>query len=251
MRFRCYRNSRGAGVMIYSSGWPDFDDMYFMQRYLRPGDAFVDVGANIGIYTLLAASLVGEGGRVLAFEPGRIAFERLEENIQINGLVQVETHFAAVSDRPGTIRFLQQQDLTNRIALPEDEKGPEDRLNEVPCVTLDTSLGGTSFAMGKIDVEGAESLALRGAEQSLRKSNPPVWLIEFKDPFLRRFGSSASDLKQFLREAGYELGFYDATKRKLVMSATAIGERENLLAVHRSAVDAVNTRLAEREAVAT
>ena len=105
LRLRCYPDSYGAGVVIYSGGWPDFDDMHFMQRYLRPGDALVDIGANIGVYTLLAASLVGSRGRVLAFEPGRRAFERLEENLRINDLRQVETRCAAVSDHPGTVRL--------------------------------------------------------------------------------------------------------------------------------------------------
>ena len=90
MRMLCYPDSRGAGVMIYSSGWPDFDDMYFVSRYLRPGDAVMDVGANMGIYTLLMAAAVGPTGRLLAFEPGEGAFEILTANVRLNQLSQVE-----------------------------------------------------------------------------------------------------------------------------------------------------------------
>ena len=54
LRLRCYPDSCGAGIMIYTNGWYDYDDMHFVHRYLRPGDAVIDVGANIGVYTLLS-----------------------------------------------------------------------------------------------------------------------------------------------------------------------------------------------------
>ena len=99
LRLRCYPDSCGAGIMIYTNGWYDYDDMHFVHRYLRPGDAVIDVGANIGVYTLLAASVVGDQGKVVAFEPGRQSFARLQENVQLNGLHQVETRRAAVGKR--------------------------------------------------------------------------------------------------------------------------------------------------------
>ena len=68
-KIRCYPNSSSASKIIYFSAFPDFYEMGFMKDYLRPGDNFIDGGANIGLYTILAASLVGNNGKVVAFEP--------------------------------------------------------------------------------------------------------------------------------------------------------------------------------------
>lgn len=68
LRIRCYADSHQPGRLIYFGGLPDFEEMTFMQRYLRPGDGFIDAGANVGLYTLLAAKLVGPTGAVHAFE---------------------------------------------------------------------------------------------------------------------------------------------------------------------------------------
>ncbi len=246
LRMRCYPDSRGAGVMLYLNGWPDFDEMHFMRRYLRPGDAFVDVGANIGIYTLLASSLVGEGGRVLAFEPGRKAFQRLEENVRINDLRQVEARFAALGDQLGKVSFLQKKDLTNRIALSHEQEGGGDALAEVPLVTLDLVLEETRYAMGKIDVEGAEEVVFRGGQESLRRANPSVWIVELKDRLLQRFGSSAESLTNVLCDAGYRLGRYDAASGEICFSS--VDEQENVLAIHHSSLDEVQARIAETTA---
>ena len=68
MSFRAYRNSTQPGRFIYFGGLPDYEEMTFMKRFLRPGDGFIDGGANEGMFTLLAAQLVGPSGAVHAFE---------------------------------------------------------------------------------------------------------------------------------------------------------------------------------------
>jgi FkbM family methyltransferase len=229
-------------MMIYYGGWYDYDEMHFLSRYLQPGDAVVDVGANIGIYTLLAASLVGDGGKVLSFEPGRVAFARLEENVRRNRLSQVEAICAAISERPGRLRFFQRCDLTNRLAAASDEAGAEG-IEDVTCITLDTALAGTRFAFGKIDIEGAETMAFRGAQQILHQANPPVWLLEMKDRLLQRYGSSAKQLATLLHTSGYDLAIYDADHRRLTFPHELWQEEGNILAIHRNAVDVVRSRV--------
>jgi FkbM family methyltransferase len=245
LRLRCYPDSRGAGMMIYADGWYDYDDMHFVRRYLRPGDAVIDVGANIGVYTLLAASVVGVEGRVVAYEPGRETFERLRENVAINGLTHVDLRRAAIGQTRGTVSFHQKQDVTNRIAVAGDATDPAGDLEEVPCLTLDEELAGSQFALGKIDIEGAELMAFRGGRRLLREGNPPVWLLELKDRLLRRYGGSARELAELLQEAGYELATYDADRVELSMLARPWQYDGNALAIHRSAADTVRSRLAE------
>ena len=241
MRMRCHPDCRGSGLMIYTNGMIDYDDGNFALRYLRPGDAFVDVGANIGVYTLMAASCVGEQGKVLAFEPGKLAFQRLNENVDLNGLKQVRTVFSAVGEEKGEVSFLQSQNLTNRIAL-DDDSGES---VTVPCVTLDEMISDTRFAMGKIDIEGAEPIAFRGAVKSLAAGNPPVWVMEFKDRLLQRFDSSAEDFADQLRQSGYRLGHYDADQNELGFPDRPWLNRDNIVAVHTDAVEQVEQRLAD------
>ncbi|MDG2381085.1 MAG: FkbM family methyltransferase [Pirellulaceae bacterium] len=241
MKMRCYPDCQGGGLMIYTNGMIDYDDGNFAMRYLRAGDAFVDVGANIGVYTLLAASRVGAEGKVLAFEPGKVAFQRLNENVKLNGLTQVKTMFAAVGEQSGEASFLQSANLINRFSLD----GEAEKSEMVPCVTLDDMIGDTRYAMGKIDIEGAEPLAFQGAIKSLAVGNPPVWVMELKDRLLQRFDSSADQFASQIRDLGYRLGQYDADANRLSFPDRPWENRDNVVAVHAEAVEQVNNRLAD------
>ena len=243
LRLRCYPNSRGAGLMIYTNGWYDYDDMHFVRGYLRPGDAVVDVGANIGVYTLLAAAVVGNQGKVVAFEPGRESFARLQENVQLNQLRQVELRHAAVGEARSMVSFYQDMDLINHI-VPADQQPTLGATEFVQCVTLDDELAGQGFDLGKIDIEGAELMAFRGAQQMLRRANPPVWLVEVKDSLLRRYGNTIRELAHLLQVSGFELGNYDADRGLLLFPPEPWQGHENVQAIHRTALDRVRSRLA-------
>lgn len=242
MRMRAYADSHQPGRMIYFGGMPDWEEMQFMLRYLRPGDGFIDAGANVGVYTLLAAKLVGSAGTVHAFEGGPQTVERLRENVALNGLRQVHVHGAALADREGTVRFTVGRAATSgdRIARDVD---PVTASVEVPSVTLD-ALAGDDFAMAKLDLEGAEPLALRGAARLLAAQNPPVWELELVDKFLRRYDSSAAGVVATLRDAGYLVGRYLPDENRLELDDALVGRVTNVLAVAEDRVDDVCARLA-------
>lgn len=101
LKLRCHRDSHSASAAMNFSGMSDFRKMSFIKRYLRPGDTSRDVGANVGVYTLLAASLVGPTGTVHAFEPRPKALGYLYENISLNKLRNVQVYELALSDRAG------------------------------------------------------------------------------------------------------------------------------------------------------
>jgi FkbM family methyltransferase len=210
LTLRCYPDSPSASLVIYCDESPDYHEMLFMRRYLRSGDAVLDVGANIGVYSLLAASLVGSAGRVLAFEPGPEAHSRLTENLRINQLDNVKVHACALGDSVGVVDFLNQCDTTNRMQTTAD-LGKS--LVSVPLLRLDDVVE-VDCALGKMDIEGAEPLALRGAERLLKEANPPVWLIELNGA-LHSFGFTESTFSNWLSHQGYELGLYDADQHEL------------------------------------
>jgi FkbM family methyltransferase len=238
MVLRCYPDSPSASLVIYCNESPDYHEMHFMRRYLRAGDAVLDVGANIGVYSLLAASCVGASGQVLAFEPGPEARRRLLENIELNALRNVHVHACALGDREGTVEFLDRCDTTNRIRTEEDAGKST---VTVPVVRLD-DLVDISCALGKMDIEGAEPLALCGAERLLAGANPPVWLIELNGS-LHAFGHTEEGFVLWLANRGYDVALYDADRNVLDFQREKPWlESPNVLAVARAQRQAVAKR---------
>jgi FkbM family methyltransferase len=241
LRLRAYADSNEPGRFIYYGGLPDYDEMTFMRRYLRPGDHFIDGGANVGAYTLLAASLVGPTGRVDAFEPSPLEVRRLRENVALNGLEQVRVHEAALADVPGHADFTLHRQSGNRLSRAHDVQA---EVRTVAVTTIDAELPAT-YAMAKLDLEGAEPLALRGAEQHLAAGSPPVVVLELVDRFVRRFGSSPIEVADWLQKRGYELATYDPSTNSLdLVGRSLAGSRTNVFAVRRSQARFIASRLA-------
>jgi FkbM family methyltransferase len=245
---RCYPDSGSASNVIYFGDLYDVVEMGFLRRYLRRGDAVIDGGANIGTYSLLAAALVGPDGRVDAFEPVPNACRRLRENVsrnRLDGVVHV--HEAAIGADNATVAMQSEWDVSNRTATP-DEVGAAG-LIEVSTVRLDDALpDGVQYSVAKLDVEGAERAAIRGAARHLAEGNPPVLLLEATNSQLRRFGSSQAEVAEELQRLGYERWEYDETT-----SGLAPVEREawrgNALFVATRARSTVLARLAEELAL--
>ena len=239
---RCYPDSHSASAAIYFSGLPDYREMRFLQRYLRAGDVFVDVGANVGLYTLLAASLVGKEGVVHAFEPGRKVCQRLRENVALNGLAQVRVHELAVSDRDGPLSLSMGADDCMNFLTSDSEAAGAPAV-AVQGVTLDAFLGQGPLAMAKLDIEGAEPLAIRGASGLMRSGNPPVVQVEM-DGFSDRYGMPTHQTISLLRDLGYDVGVYQPEQNRILYTDEPWKQRTpNVLAVHRGRRQEVEQRL--------
>lgn len=148
-----------------------------LQRLLAPGDVFIDVGANIGLYALKAARLVGPTGRVLALEPGAEAHARLASNLALNAYHWAEPIKAAASDRDGSavLHHVPLGDDPQAFSLVANARAVEGE--EVETVTLDTLVDGCGLArvdLIKIDVEGAEALVIAGGRRMLETFRPGV-----------------------------------------------------------------------------
>jgi FkbM family methyltransferase len=162
----------GAGPHGYWLGTYESDKQQWLQRVLRPGDCFLDVGANVGYYSLLASRLVGRAGRVIAFEPLPRNLTFLKRHLRMNGARNTILWEAAVSDAEGTMRFAEG---TN----PSGGKLAENGRLQVRTVTLDSLWQRGLFPTPqviKIDVEGAEAAVLRGAARLLAHARPVVLL---------------------------------------------------------------------------
>ena len=143
---------------------------------LAPGDAFYDVGANIGYFTIMGARLVGPAGRVVAVEPQPEAVRRLRHNLALNGFDNVTVVETAVADEEGESDFVVSDEEVLEWAALETTPAPEMRRIRVPVTTLDTlrSTGLPAPKLVKLDVEGAEVRVLNGMLATLRRDRPAV-----------------------------------------------------------------------------
>lgn len=238
LRVSCYPDSTAASHLVYTHGCYDYHETRFIEHYLRPGDSFIDAGANIGTYTLLAARLVGPTGSVDSFEPDQRAYKRLADNITQNVLANVRVHRFAVSDISGMIVFIPGNDQTGRVARSRASTGVE-----LPACRLDDLVGQRRYAMAKMDIEGSELAALKGATRMLAEANPPVWQLECVPRLLHPMGVAPADIAALLQTYDYELAFYDADERRIVWDNEAWRRRKNILAIHRGGRSMVLSRL--------
>lgn len=219
-------------------GLYDFEEMSFLRAYLRPGDRMLDVGANAGVYALMAGPLVGPAGRIDCFEPTPTTRRRLVTNLTLSGLSQVRVHPFACSDAAGRVRFAAtEDDHTNQLA---SDRTPG--TIEVEAIRLDDVVGTIDFAVGKLDIEGAEPLALAGAREMLRRATPPVWILELSWR-VEQFGFTTERFAAFLHDAGFDLCDFDPGDRTLRV-ADLSREHCNVFAVARSRRSEVEGRLA-------
>jgi FkbM family methyltransferase len=170
-----------------------------LKRELKPGHTFFDVGANAGFFILVAARLVGMSGRCVAFEPLPENDASIYEQIELNSLCPCSVVGEAISDRVGSAFFSFPSTGSSVAHLGESRKG-EQRL-PVKVTTVDGAcarFGKPDFI--KMDIEGAEARALKGASHTLRNLRPG-WLIELHNSECER------EVKALLQEARY--AFFD------------------------------------------
>ena len=162
----------GATGNIYA-GLHEFYDMSFLLHLLKKDDLFVDVGANVGTYTVLAASC--KGARTICFEPIPDTFKNLLDNISVNKIQNlVNAYEVALGKSKGNINFTTDHDTMNHVV--EKEKSKND-IN-VKMSTLDISLIGLSPILIKIDVEGFETEVINGGVQTLKSDSLKAIIIE-------------------------------------------------------------------------
>jgi len=206
----------GATGNLYV-GLHEIEEMAFALHLLRPGDLMLDVGANIGSYTVLAAGAAG--ATVHAFEPVATSHARLADNVRLNGLeARVTLHAVAVGAEDGEMRMEVDQDTTNRVLKSAETSSNATAL--VPVAALDSLFPDAHPVFIKIDVEGFEAAVLDGARAILGRTMAVV--SEVSKHGERVFAAFAA--------AGLHPVRYEPFSRRLVPLATpACNERGNTL----------------------
>lgn len=194
------------GQYIYYFGVWEPDITAWVSCRLVPGDVFLDVGANIGYYSLLASRLVGPGGSVVAVEASPATFQAFSDNLAINSVTNVRALNLAASDRPGRLKLYRGEEHNSGRATLVEGHGLELEA-EVPAAPLNSILSAEEvrrLRLAKIDVEGAEAQVVAGMSALIEQGRPDLEvIIEINPSQLERQGTSAQAvLAPFLR-AGY------------------------------------------------
>ncbi|MDR3735844.1 MAG: FkbM family methyltransferase [Acidobacteriaceae bacterium] len=199
----------GATMHIYT-GLSDFPDCGFLMHLLRPGDLFADVGANVGVYSILAAGVAG--ARAVSMEPIPSTYQKMLVNVAINQLQSlVTTHNIGLGKATEKLRFTSDRDTANRIITDAEYQGPT---IDVPVRRLDDVLAGEAPILIKLDVEGWESVVLTGAEAVLQNPSLLGWIVEMNGDSAE-FDANERATHDCMLRHGFAPYAYDPFTRKL------------------------------------
>jgi FkbM family methyltransferase len=196
----------GATGNIYV-GLHEFEQMAFLLHCLRSDDTFIDVGANIGSYTVLASAVAG--ARTIAFEPIESEYKGLMANIELNRIASlVDARNIAVGASQGSATFTKGCGAVSSV-INDDEDGLI-----VPLTTLDHAGSGKDIRLIKVDVEGYEAEVIKGADSILSGDRPLALIIELSN-LAKKFGASDKSIHGSITDLGFRPYRYSAFTREL------------------------------------
>ncbi len=218
----------------------ELDTARCIRQLLKPGDHFVDGGANIGYFTLMAAKIVGATGRVDAFEPQPDNRARLLANIQKNKLAdRITVHPEALSDQPAELMIHAYADAVHNHGCSSlfPEPGAKTIATPVAAVRMDQVIGGTHPKLIKMDLQGAEPLAITGMTGLLQTDPPPMVITEYEPSCAETAGFKPRELVDRLLAIQPNYAVYNIGRRlvriepsdEVLNSLMAVGGQVNLL----------------------
>lgn len=222
----------GATGNVYT-GLHEFEDMAFVLHLLRPGDLFVDVGANVGTYTVLGGAVAG--ANCVAVEPIKDAYERLVLNVHLNRIQdKVEALNVGIASKTGTLTFTSGLDTMNHVSAGADVG------ESVQVAPLDEVLRDAEPTLLKIDVEGYEAEVIAGAGRVLAAESLFAVVMELNGSG-RRYGYEDADIHRRMLAYGFTSYTYSPLSRTL--NAVNMDGQRSANVIYVKDVDAVTSRL--------
>jgi len=170
---------------------------------VKEGDSVVDVGGNMGIHTVTLSRTVGKNGKVYSFEPNRVTFQQLNCNVFLNGLFNVYSYNVAVGENIGEIYI---DDFDYNVGTPNsgDTCVNNKKIgSKVPLISLD-SLDLQNISLIKMDVQGYELFALKGATNTINKFKP-ILFVEIDDRCTNWHKYSSKEIVKYLKTLNYKI----------------------------------------------
>ena len=239
-KLKIKKGDTGLTGNIYT-GLHEFIEMSFLLHFLRSDDLFVDVGANLGSYTVLASSVVG--AESISIEPVPSTFKRLIENIEINKITDKTTCVnKIVGDLEGTVTVTNDQDTTNHV-VAVDEKS--NNFISIKATTLESILSKHNPRLIKIDVEGYELPVIIGAQSVLKNDSLNAVILEMNGSG-RRYGFDERKILSLMQKNNFKAYSYDPYKRNLLNIDIVTDKTDNIIFIRNKPF--VDLRLAYAKA---
>jgi FkbM family methyltransferase len=221
---------------VFVTGRYEPNEFCLLSRIVKAGMIFIDIGANMGLHTLFAARWVGESGCVLAIEPSTREMQILKDNVEQNALGSIRLHAVALSDRASEVELLvaSVQNSGHNTLGAFGYNTALDHRERVRTMLLDELVQSEKLSrvdVIKMDIEGAELAALRGAGETLERFRPVV-LLELSDRALQHQSSTSADVLALLTQHGYRFfGFAVDTGLPTPLEPRKHFDSENIIAV--------------------
>ncbi|MBL7817131.1 MAG: FkbM family methyltransferase [Saprospiraceae bacterium] len=184
----------------------EYETLKKFEEEVKPNFTVLDIGANIGLFSLLGSKLVGNGGRIISFEPSKKTFDACSANLALNGCTNVTVEQLALGDTEGGIFMGNADNDALNFVDPNNAKGEQVRLTTLDNYLKINNIQKVDFI--KIDIEGAEYLCFKGAIELLTTHKPKI-IMECNERWCKRFGYSVFELLSFLSQFGYQFEQYD------------------------------------------
>lgn len=227
------------------AGFMEYEDMIFLLHALQPEEIFVDVGSNVGAFTILASKVVKS--KSIAFEPLPETVDRLIDQIQINRIESaVDIRNMGVGDKQGSLFFTNNNDTINKVSLT----GKTENTTMVRVSTLDNELDKNDHYFLKIDVEGFEYNVIEGAQELLSTNNVSAIIIELNGTG-EEFGHHNEDIHKKLTNFGFISVSYEPQTRTLTRLDSYNRTRGNTIYVKDIALIAERCKSAPKRVVHT
>ena len=188
-----------SASLFYDNHYGEEEEQ-ILKALLNTGDTFVDIGANIGHLSLFAATLVGEQGKVYAFEPHPKTFSFFKQNIELNNMTNIRANNCGLAEKEGVLNFTDSRSDDQNFILQESTSGVT-----VEVKTLDSCLPLEKINLLKVDTEGYEKFVFQGATKTL--TNTEMVYFETNENNCQRFNYSVSDLLDLL--SGFGFNFFE------------------------------------------
>lgn len=226
---------------IFWMGYYNEEIANVLSQYLTLNMVVLDIGANIGEITLLAAKRVGKHGRVYAFEPMDNIANKLTQHIELNHFTQVEVYRCALGNKPNSQIAIysscgqQSNDKNEGLGSLYSKNNQEKPIQYVELTTMDIWVSQQpnihKIDLIKIDIEGAELACLQGAKQTLKKFKPKI-IIEIQDFSAERAGYKAIDIIDLLSDLSYEFFRIEKAGKLIPITRADLLDFQNVLCIH-------------------
>ena len=210
-----------------------------LKKAIKPGDVFLDLGANIGYFSLLVAKNL-PSVKVISFEPVLGLFEKMNDNISLNNIKNISTVSAAVGEISGERElFVSAPDNLGMSSFhqPENYSGKKERVKVVNIDDWFKTSGLSKIDVIKLDIEGSEFDVLKGMKKVLQKQKP-ILIVEVNPVTLSMFNLKPSDICDYLKQLNFEGFLIFENARLKHLNHAEINQTTNVLFIHQEKVNA-------------